>query len=733
MTKTVISVIFITCACCILCYIQARRLQEINRIFHANELGTKQTRLSKNMTHLASRAVEATSRDYVYDYSTTTGYMKSSLWCGDPRVIKFNSTCNVHTIKSKPHITIAIDDASWPVNEFNLGTYECPHVQCHLTARSAIHNNAYDAYVTALPPRKEMPSKITPLQQNVEISMENSMNYRDIKDFESYSRMHIDLVIRYRQPVAGIPWLATSYINTELSSFLRENAVVEKWNQRSGRLVGMAAFVTNCKKTTPDRLYIVEKIAKAFPVFKFGHCFRRSVQTLPHSIAACEQHPRRSAMWDAPKECVMHGVLFAFALENSIEAGYISEKLWQPLKMGAIPVYSVQGAQENRNLFPHPDAVLVIEDFRSIDTLTEYMRRIANNASLWYKHAMAWRKLPLHHISPAFLQAVNNSYVTLPCRLCELMHVNKGNVSRSHQFIQHSVLEPKLNGNTETTHLRQCILSEFENVWEAWPSRNITPSHPSKHTLGFDVIFIIHYTALKHRKSMMEARIREAFMRDGSEIPVVWIDVFDREMLSSSFLDQCAKTSTVRKYQKNMNNPHRENFLGEDSLTLKHLFAAYSFLRTPYTTNALILEDDATFDESGIRKSWTVSDGVYQRILHDLPDDYDILMLSRYDHTDQALKHKPRIGKHLVHAQTSRVASAYLLSRKGALNLLRSLPIVGPMDFQINYACLTEISAKKQGVPVPLSAFHDIKVFHSNPWMSDQLDTTGKVRSVAHN
>ena len=222
-------------------------------------------------------------------------------------------------------------------------------------------------------------------------------------------------------------------------------------------------------------------------------------------------------------------------------------------------------------------------------------------------------------------------------------------------------------------------------------------------------------------------------MQDGIEIPVVWIDVFDREMLSSSFIEQCAKTATVRKYQKIMNNPHRENFLGEDSLTLKHLFAAYSLLRTPSCTNALILEDDATFDESGIRQSWTASDGVYQQILRDLPIDYDILMLSRFDPNDEALKHKPRIGKHLVHAQASRVASAYLLSRKGALNLLRSLPIVGPMDFQIDYACTSAARAKSRGVPVPLSAFHDIKVLHSKPWMSDQLDTTGKVRSVAHN
>ena len=717
-------------ACGIFSYIQNRKIESKINTFDSNSFISQQVLPHTNATTSNLREIQSTSAGFSYNYSVTTRYMKSSLWCGNSLFVASDAMCNTTVFESKPRIIVAIDDTSWPANEFNLGAYNCPHIQCNFILNSEIQTGGYDAYLTGSPPRKKVPKKTTAIQKNIEIMMESSVNYPELKNVQSYYKMNIDLVIAYRQHTIGISWLPTSYINTELNSFLTQNSLVNTWNARNGRMMAMAAFVTNCKKTVPDRLHLLQNIAREFPVLKFGSCFAKTDQALPHKIDTCKKYPRRSPMWDAPKECVMHGVLFAFALENSIEPGYISEKLWQPLKMGAIPIYSVVGARENRDFFPHPDAVLVIEDFGSIHALTEYMHKIANNESLWYKHAMAWRRLPLQQISPMFLNSVSNSLVTLPCRLCELLHTNKRNTSHSHDFIQDSVLQSQLEPNAETTYLRRCVLSEFEKVWNAWPLRNVLPSPNSKEILGFDVIFIIHYSPLKHRKPMMQTRIRDAFIRDGIEIPVVWIDVFDREMLAPSFLDQCAKTATVRKYQKIMNNPHRENYLGEDSLTLKHLFAAYSLLRTPSGTSALILEDDATFDESGIRRSWTASDGVYQQILRDLPEDYDILMLSRFDPNDEALKHKPRIGKHLVHAQASRVASAYLLSQKGALNLLRSLPIIGPMDFQIDYACSKEARANARGVPVPLSLYHDIKVFHSKPWLSDQLDTTGKTRSV---
>jgi len=229
----------------------------------------------------------------------------------------------------------------------------------------------------------------------------------------------------------------------------------------------------------------------------------------------------------------------------------------------------------------------------------------------------------------------------------------------------------------------------------------------------------------------MERRINETFFFDGHRVPIVWIDVLDKQAFTKDFIVYCIGTAEVRILQKILNDPHRENYSGEDSATLKHLFAAYSLLRNPQWHNALILEDDATFIDNVMGKeTWFDEHGVFQTILRDLPADYDMVMLSRYDHTDIQTALLPRTGRHLVLAQSSRVASAYLISRKGATNMLRSLPVVGPPDFQINYASMRPDVAQKLKVPVPISSFHDVKVFHSVPWISDQMDPTGTVRSL---
>jgi len=361
--------------------------------------------------------------------------------------------------------------------------------------------------------------------------------------------------------------------------------------------------------------------------------------------------------------------------------------------------------------------------------LTSYMRSIAKDPSLWYKHAMAWRHLKSADLSDSFLSAIQDSYVTLPCRLCEWW-LNNTNVSMTQTQIMSDVVDVASNNSEELLSSRKCVLEEFGRLWDVRFSKFPDRSRPGN--LGFDAIFVVHYSKLLHRKPEMEKRIAKSFFRDGQWVPILWIDVLDREALDDSFVKMCIGTATVRRLQRILNDPHRENYLGEDSATLKHLFSAYALLRSSSWVNALILEDDATFVDEGMGPSgtWHGEKGIFQTILRDLPVDYDIVMLSRYDYTDSQTVHLPRVGNHLILAQSSRVASAYLISRKGARNMLLSLPVIGPPDFQINYAAMDPALARTRGVPEPLSSSHGMKVFHSVPWISDQMDMTGTARSL---
>ena len=319
-----------------------------------------------------------------------------------------------------------MDAGQWPAAEFNLGTYNCPRTQC-LLFKHAGGEEQYDMFLSAVPHRRIFPGKPSPSVKNVEISVESSVNYPSIVDPQSYKNEGVDLVVSFRAPVSTsvVSWLPNSYINSEQDQFLSNRGLDDRWLSFEQRIPSMAAFLTNCAQPHVKRIDLLNSIAQHFPLLKVGGCFKGEPRHHPKTQAAlpevehCLSLPRRGAMWDAPKECTLYHTMFSFAIENSHEQGYVTEKLWQPLKMGAIPIYSVGPFRDNALMLPHPDAALVVEDFPSIQHLAEYMQKIASDKSLWFKHAMAWRKKPLSELSPKFLDALRDSFVTLPCRLCE--------------------------------------------------------------------------------------------------------------------------------------------------------------------------------------------------------------------------------------------------------------------------------------------------------------------------
>ena len=65
-------------------------------------------------------------------------------------------------------------------------------------------------------------------------------------------------------------------------------------------------------------------------------------------------------MLNGMKECIYFQSKFALAFENSYGEGYLTEKLWEPLKMGAIPVVN-QIKKFVQPYLPHPNAAIFVE------------------------------------------------------------------------------------------------------------------------------------------------------------------------------------------------------------------------------------------------------------------------------------------------------------------------------------------------------------------------------------
>jgi hypothetical protein len=93
----------------------------------------------------------------------------------------------------------------------------------------------------------------------------------------------------------------------------------------------------------------------------------------------------------------------------------VTEKLWQPLLMGAIPIY--WGAPDVNDFLPHPNAIIRVSDFESLEALADYLELLMTSDTAYKKH-MQWRNEPLPQ---SFLNLFGTSPGHAPCHLCDLI------------------------------------------------------------------------------------------------------------------------------------------------------------------------------------------------------------------------------------------------------------------------------------------------------------------------
>ena len=211
-----------------------------------------------------------------------------------------------------------------------------------------------DVFATATP-LASAPAKARHDQKVVLVSLEarrqSNAHFFDVGWLQSHG---VDEVLSFRQ-LDGMPSTAISYANFELRHALRPPLPVEH------KIAAVAAFVTNCDDNTPTRRTHVLRALNAtgVPVYSFGKC----MQT--HDIATvfpeCASQSRRSALWDFKKLCVAQHFLFMLSFENSDAPGYVTEKLYQPLLAGSVPIYG--GTADVRHLLPSENAAIVLDRF----------------------------------------------------------------------------------------------------------------------------------------------------------------------------------------------------------------------------------------------------------------------------------------------------------------------------------------------------------------------------------
>lgn len=106
------------------------------------------------------------------------------------------------------------------------------------------------------------------------------------------------------------------------------------------------------------------------------------------------------------------------AFENNVIKDYVSEKVFDGILAGAVPVY--YGTQSVDRLLPNPSAVVKVSDFSTPQDLANHLKQVGSD-KLKYESYLKWKNNPPQLEVEAFQRVIDSTgykYTSL-CRICQ--------------------------------------------------------------------------------------------------------------------------------------------------------------------------------------------------------------------------------------------------------------------------------------------------------------------------
>lgn len=227
-----------------------------------------------------------------------------------------------------------------------------------------------------------------------------------------------------------------------------------------------AAFISNCGAHN-FRLQALEQLQKLnVPVDSYGGC-----------------HRNRDGRVD--KVEALKRYKFSLAFENSNEEDYVTEKFFQSLVAGAIPV--VVGAPNIQDYAPAPNAIIHIKTIDEIVSAAKTIKYLASNATA-YNERLRWK---FEGPSDSFKALVDMAAVHSSCRLCiHLATQIHEKEERAKNITQHRPCKCK-RGSETLYHLYVRERGRFEMQSVFIRSQNLTLK-------GLESAVLSKFRSLKH-------------------------------------------------------------------------------------------------------------------------------------------------------------------------------------------------------------------------------------------
>lgn len=246
-----------------------------------------------------------------------------------------------------------------------------------------------DAVVFHVPTMRRLPRRKPAGQLWVAWSLESKVNYPELA--EPAVRERFDVTMTYER-TSDVPLSYAIYYVGELVDLLRRP--LEPVAPRE--LV--ASFISS-RIDRSGRLRWQRELGRHLPL----HCYGR----------VGRNRRLESDDWRPTKIDLLRRYDFTLAFENSIAPDYVTEKLYDPLIAGSIPVYL--GAPNVEELAPGERCYVDVRDFRDAAELARYLRHLASSESERASY-QAWRSRPFRE---SFLAQAELPRTPTPVRLAQ--------------------------------------------------------------------------------------------------------------------------------------------------------------------------------------------------------------------------------------------------------------------------------------------------------------------------
>jgi hypothetical protein len=178
-----------------------------------------------------------------------------------------------------------------------------------------------------------------------------------------------------------VPYIDAGIIH-RLYGTKRANEVSESWSRRRLTNRTAAAFISNCGPK--KRLRLLEELMRAgVEMDSFGRCLHNADGEVLDT-GSTSMHTGKNKLH------LLEGYLFAIAFENSEANDYVTEKFYQALEAGAVPV--IIGPANIAAFAPSKLSFLNANDYSSPIELANEMLAIGQSKRRWGVAAADWRK-----------------------------------------------------------------------------------------------------------------------------------------------------------------------------------------------------------------------------------------------------------------------------------------------------------------------------------------------------